>query len=96
MWNGWTASTIASIWPAPRDSTLRRYWPDLAEGALQAGYAGIRPKIAPPGAPSPDFCIAGPRTHGIPGLVQMFGIESPGLTASLSLASCVRALLVPA
>lgn len=77
-------------------AAVRRYWPDLAEGALQAGYAGIRPKIAPPGAPSPDFCIAGPRTHGIPGLVQMFGIESPGLTASLSLASCVRALLVPA
>lgn len=74
-------------------AAVRRYWPGLADGALQTGYAGIRPKIAPPGAPEQDFLIQGPASHGIAGLVHLFGIESPGLTASLSLASYVRALL---
>jgi L-2-hydroxyglutarate oxidase LhgO len=64
---------------------VRRYWPGLADGALAPGYAGIRPKIQPAGAPSRDFLIQGPRDHGVPGLVNLFGIESPGLTSSLAL-----------
>ncbi len=71
-------------------AAIRRYWPDLKDGDLQPGYAGIRPKIAPPGAPAPDFVIQGPFVHGIPGLVNLFGIESPGLTSSLSLAAAVE------
>ena len=70
-------------------AAIRRYWPGLPDGALLPGYAGIRPKTAGPGAPAPDFEIQGPRAHGIPGLVHLFGIESPGLTASLSLAERV-------
>jgi L-2-hydroxyglutarate oxidase LhgO len=65
---------------------VRRYWPRLAEGALQPAYAGIRPKIAGPGAPAADFLIQGPAAHGVAGLVNLFGIESPGLTACLALA----------
>jgi len=64
---------------------IRRYWPDLADGALQPAYAGIRPKLAGPGQPDADFRIQGPRAHGIRGLVNLYGIESPGLTASLAL-----------
>ena len=65
---------------------IRRYWPALKDGALAPGYSGIRPKIVPPGAPAQDFVMQGPQTHGVPGLVNLFGIESPGLTASLALA----------
>jgi L-2-hydroxyglutarate oxidase LhgO len=65
---------------------IRSYWPGLPDGALQPAYAGIRPKIAGPGEPARDFSIAGPREHGVPGIVQLFGIESPGLTASLAIA----------
>ena len=68
-------------------AAIRRYWPALPDGALAPGYAGIRPKIAPAGAAAPDFVIQGPADHGVEGLVHMFGIESPGLTASLSLAA---------
>ena len=68
---------------------IRRYWPDLPDGALEPGYAGIRPKIVPPGAPPGDFVVQGPATHGIAGLVNLFGIESPGLTASAALAEVV-------
>jgi L-2-hydroxyglutarate oxidase LhgO len=67
-------------------AAVRRYWPDLRDGALQPGYAGIRPKISGPGEPAADFVVQGPATHGIPGLVNLYGIESPGLTASLPLA----------
>jgi L-2-hydroxyglutarate oxidase LhgO len=70
-------------------AAIRRYWPGLPDGALAPGYAGIRPKTAGPGEPAPDFEIQGPRAHGIPGLAHLFGIESPGLTASLALASLV-------
>ena len=72
---------------------IRRYWPGLPEGALQPGYAGIRPKIAPAAAGTQDFCVHGPAAHGVRGLVHLFGIESPGLTASLALAGHVRGLL---
>ncbi|HNW77826.1 MAG TPA: NAD(P)/FAD-dependent oxidoreductase [Candidatus Competibacteraceae bacterium] len=65
---------------------IRRYYPDLPDGALHAGYTGIRPKISGPGAAAGDFIIQGPGQHGVPGLVNLFGIESPGLTACLALA----------
>ena len=71
-------------------AAIRRYWPRLPDGALAPGYAGIRPKTAGPGEPAPDFELQGPERHGVPGLVHLFGIESPGLTASLSLARAVR------
>jgi L-2-hydroxyglutarate oxidase LhgO len=67
-------------------AAVRRYWPRLQDGALQPGYAGIRPKIGGPDEPAADFVVQGPGEHGVPGLVNLFGIESPGLTASLPLA----------
>ena len=70
-------------------AAIRRYWPGLPDGALLPGYSGIRPKTAGPGEPASDFQIQGPRAHGVPGLVNLFGIESPGLTASLALAEAV-------
>lgn len=70
-------------------AAIRRWWPDLRDGQLAPGYAGIRPKTVPPGAPAQDFVVQGPRQHGVPGLVHLFGIESPGLTASLALAAHV-------
>jgi len=72
---------------------IRAYWPGLRDGELQPGYAGIRPKIQAPGEPARDFLIQGPREHGVPGFVNLFGIESPGLTASLALADEVLARL---
>lgn len=72
---------------------IRRYWPALPDGALQPGYAGIRPKIAPPEAGTQDFVAQGPAEHRLAGLVHLFGVESPGLTASLALAAHVRGLL---
>ncbi len=74
-------------------NAIRRYWPGLKDGALQPAYSGIRPKMQARGAPAQDFLIQGPRDHGIPGLVNLFGIESPGLTASLAIADTVRDLL---
>ncbi len=68
---------------------VRRYWPALANGTLQPGYAGLRPKISGPGEAAADFRIDGVETHGVPGLVNLFGIESPGLTASLAIAERV-------
>ena len=68
---------------------IRRYWPGLPDASLSPGYAGIRPKTAGPKDPAPDFQIQGPRAHGVPGLVHLFGIESPGLTSSLALAGMV-------
>ena len=67
-------------------AAIRRYWPALRDGALQPGYAGIRPKITGPGEPAADFLVQGPEAHGVPGLVNLYGIESPGLTAALPLA----------
>ena len=72
---------------------VRKYWPSLPEGALQADYAGIRPKIIGPGQAPADFVVQGPSSHGVPGLVNLFGIESPGLTSALALAHWVPALL---
>ena len=74
-------------------AAIRSYWPDLKDGALSPGYSGIRPKIQTPSEPARDFMIEGPRDHGVPGLVNLFGIESPGLTASLALGDMVAGLL---
>lgn len=74
-------------------AAIRSYWPDLPDGALQPGYAGIRPKINSAKEPAADFMIVGPSTHGVPGLVNLFGIESPGITASLAIADHVASLL---
>ncbi|MGD9945977.1 MAG: NAD(P)/FAD-dependent oxidoreductase [Burkholderiaceae bacterium] len=73
-------------------AAIRRYWPALPDHALQASYSGVRPKIAGPGHDG-DFLIQGPAQHGVPGLVNLFGIESPGLTAALALAPAVRLAL---
>lgn len=78
---------------APFAEAIRRYWPALPDGALQPAYAGIRPKISGPGEPAADFVIQGPAEHGAAGLVNLFGIESPGLTASLAIAEHVAGLL---
>ena len=65
---------------------IRRYWPDLREGALQPAYSGVRPKLQAPGEGARDFVVQGAVQHGVAGLVNLFGIESPGLTSCLSLA----------
>ncbi len=72
---------------------IRHYYPGLKDGALQPGYTGIRPKIGGPSKPVTDFVIQGSRDHGVQGLVTLYGIESPGLTASLAIAAHVRELL---
>ena len=72
---------------------IRRYYPGLKDGALQPGYTGIRPKIHGPAEPAPDFLIQGEALHGVRGLVNLYGIESPGLTSSLAIADHVASLL---
>jgi L-2-hydroxyglutarate oxidase LhgO len=73
-------------------AAVRQYWPALPDGALEPGYAGIRPKISGPGEPNADFRIEAAATHGIRRLINLFGIESPGLTASLAIAAQVADL----
>lgn len=70
-------------------AAVRRYWPALADGALMPAYAGIRPKISGPEEAAADFLISGPEDHGVAGLVNLFGIESPGLTSSLAIGELV-------
>ena len=72
---------------------VRRYWPRLPDGALAPAYSGIRPKLSGPGEPAADFRLDGPAEHGCEGVVQLFGIESPGLTASLAIAEAVAVLV---
>lgn len=67
-------------------SEIRRYWPELRDGALQPAYSGVRPKLGGPGSAAADFVAQGPEVHGLDGLVNLFGIESPGLTSCLALA----------
>ncbi|MBI5897997.1 MAG: NAD(P)/FAD-dependent oxidoreductase [Rhodocyclales bacterium] len=74
---------------------VRRYWPQLPDDALQPAYAGIRPKPHAPGEAARDFLVSGPAQHGVPGLVNLYGIESPGLTSCLALAGHVLAALTP-
>jgi L-2-hydroxyglutarate oxidase LhgO len=72
---------------------VRKYWPHLQDGALIAGYAGMRPKINAPNEAAADFIIQGPKEHGVAGLVNLFGIESPGLTSSMAIGQKVVSLL---
>lgn len=72
---------------------IRRYWPALKDGALAPAYAGVRPKIHGPHETAADFVISGPETHGLAGLVNLFGIESPGLTSSLAIADTVATMV---
>lgn len=72
---------------------VRKYWPSLPDGALMPGYAGVRPKVSGPGQVAGDFLIQGPAVHGVNGLVNLFGIESPGLTSCLAIGEYVSALL---
>jgi L-2-hydroxyglutarate oxidase LhgO len=92
----WVDSPTDLVVDAARDAfyaEVRRYWPGLPDGALVPGYAGIRPKISGPSEPARDFVIDGPEVHGVPGLVNLFGIESPGLTSSLAIGRHVAELL---
>jgi L-2-hydroxyglutarate oxidase LhgO len=75
------------------EAAIRMILPDMDPSRLSPGYAGIRPKLSGPGEPAADFVISGPADHGLPGLVNLFGIESPGLTASLALADRVAGLI---
>lgn len=77
----WISSVDYTVDPSRGDAfyaAVRRYWPRLRDGALQPGYAGIRPKISGPNEPAADFIVQGPATHGVPGLVNLYGIELPG------------------
>ena len=67
------------------EASIRRYWPALPTGALQPDYAGIRPKVVGPGEPAADFMLQGACEHGVRGLFNLYGIESPGLTAALAI-----------
>jgi L-2-hydroxyglutarate oxidase LhgO len=92
----WTEELDYAVDAARADSfyaAIRRYWPALPDGALQPDYAGFRPKINGPDEPARDFLIEGPAEHGVPGLINLFGIESPGLTAALAIGEHVEALL---
>jgi L-2-hydroxyglutarate oxidase LhgO len=91
----WTSDLEYSVNPQRCNSfyaEVRKYWPQLPDDALTPAYAGIRPKLSGPGEPNADFLIQGSKTHGIAGLVNLFGIESPGLTSCLAIAehACAR------
>jgi L-2-hydroxyglutarate oxidase LhgO len=92
----WLDTVDYQVDPHRADSfyaAIRTYWPDLADGALQPAYAGIRPKLVGPGQPAADFMVQGELEHGVKGLLNLFGIESPGLTSSLALAEYAAARL---
>jgi L-2-hydroxyglutarate oxidase LhgO len=85
--------TVAPDIAARFAPVIATYWPGITQEMLSPDYAGVRPKLSGPGEPNADFRIDGPDTHGLPGLVNLFGIESPGLTASLAIARHVAGLL---
>jgi L-2-hydroxyglutarate oxidase LhgO len=92
----WISEENYTVDPRRADSfydRIRTYWPGLPPDSLVPDYCGIRPKLTGPGEPAADFLIAGPSAHGMPRLVNLFGIESPGLTSSLSIADDVAKLL---
>lgn len=92
----WTETEDYGVDPARGNvfhAAIRRYWPDLADGALRPGHAGIRPKIQAPGEEAADFAVQGRERHGQPGLVALYGIESPGLTSCLAIAEKVAEML---
>ena len=91
----WIDSIDYAVDPARADRfypAIRKYWPMLPDGALMPSYSGIRPKIVPPAVATQDFLIQGPGDHGVSGLINLFGIESPGLTSSLAIADYVGEL----
>src|SRR5260221_83098 len=91
----WVETIDYAVDPARADRfypAIRKYWPTLPDGALMPSYSGIRPKIVPPAVPTHDFLVQGPRDHGVAGLINLFGIESPGLTSSLAIADHVGEL----
>ena len=91
----WVESMDYAVDPSRGDrfyGEVRKYWPGLQDGALEPAYSGMRPKISAPGAPNADFRIEGASTHGVASVINLFGIESPGLTASLAIADEVAAL----
>ena len=95
----WVEELDYSVDPGRRAgfaAAIRRYWPGVDADRLQPDYAGIRPKLSKPGEAAADFCISGPAAHGVAGIVNLFGIESPGLTASLAIADEVRDLALAA
>lgn len=88
----WVDGIDYAVDPARADkfyAAIRQYWPGLRDGALTPAFSGIRPKLGPEGTAAADFIIDGPEVHGVPGLVNLFGIESPGLTSSLYLGDSV-------
>ena len=92
----WIDDVDYEVDPARGDgfyTAIRRYWPDLSDGALHPDYSGIRPKVQKPGEAPTDFIIQGPSDHGIKGMVNLFGIESPGLTSSLAIADEVASII---
>ncbi len=92
----WIEAIDYEVDPGRADSfyaAIRAYWPELPDGVLHPGYAGIRPKLDGPGGITPDFMIQTQREHGIAGLVNLFGIESPGLTSSLAIARFVAGVI---
>jgi L-2-hydroxyglutarate oxidase LhgO len=91
----WVESADYTVDPARAErfyGEVRKYWPALGDGALEPGYCGVRPKISAKGEPNADFVIEGPETHGVRSVINLFGIESPGLTASLAIADQVALL----
>jgi L-2-hydroxyglutarate oxidase LhgO len=92
----WIGSLDYEVDPARSErfyAAIRSYWPQLPDGALKPDYAGIRPKLSGPGTAAQDFVIQGPQVHGVAGLVNLYGIESPGLTASLAIGDYVAGLI---
>ena len=84
---------VSPALPAQFAPRIAAYWPRVTPEMLTPGYSGVRPKIGGRESPNADFRIEGPTTHGLPGLVNLFGIESPGLTASLAIAEKVKGML---
>lgn len=94
----WTDQLDYRVDPARGErfyNAIRKYWPDLADGSLQPAYSGIRPKLSGPGEANGDFVIQDASVHGVKGLVNLFGIESPGLTSALAIADQVAQRLAP-
>ena len=88
----WIAAPDYHVDPARAErfyAAIRSWWPQLEDGRLQPGCAGVRPKIVGPGEADADFRIDGPATHGVAGLIHLYGIESPGLTAALAIGDAV-------
>lgn len=91
----WVDRVDYTVDPARADAfygAIRKFWPALPANSLRADYSGIRPKLSGPGLPARDFLIEGEREHGAKGIVNLFGIESPGLTSCLAIAEYVANL----